>query len=68
MAKAETYELWALKTIDVICRDKEVSSSTKIEEIKCICRHNGHYPESYKAGDLPEEAWFDELEAIKDSQ
>lgn len=65
---ANTYEEWALQVIECICSDKEVSVSIKVEEIKCVVRRDGHYLESYDAGDAPNEAWLGELEAIKSSQ
>jgi len=65
---ANTYEEWALQVIECICSDKEVPASIKVEEIKCVVHRDGHYLESYTAGDAPNEAWFSELEAIKSSQ
>jgi len=62
------YNEWVLQVIECICNERRITASTKIEEIRCALREDGHYPESYAAGDTAEEAWHDELEAIKDSQ
>lgn len=58
---------WKLKVISCIAEDGRVHWKTRLEEIKCVLRNDGHYPDSYLEGNMPEEAWADEVEAIKDS-
>lgn len=58
---------WKLKVIGCIAEDGRVHAQTRLEEIKCVLRDDGHYPGAYVDGDSPEEAWASEVEAIKDS-
>lgn len=58
------YDEWTLQVIECICNERRITASAKIAEIKCVLRRDGHYPESYAAGDTAEEAWRDELEAM----
>jgi len=65
---AGSYGEWVLQVIECICNEEQINAAAKIEEIKCSLRKDGHYPESYAAGEMPEEAWHNELGAIKDSR
>jgi len=64
----QPYPDWSLKCIDIIAKDESLAPETRLEEIKCAIRKDGHYPEAYERGDTPEEAWQDEIEAFPDSQ
>ncbi len=59
-----SYLKWKMELIKLIANSSVVSSVLKIEEIKCVLRDDGGYPESFKDGDTPSEAWDGELEAI----
>lgn len=63
----KSYDKWKLELIDLIANDKRLHVGTRIEEIKCALKDDGGYPESFKDGDSPEDAWDGEIEAIKDS-
>ncbi len=67
MAK-EGYAGWALSTIALISQDNRIHAETRCQEILCVTRHDGHYPESFEDGDTPAEAWESEVDSIKDSQ
>ena len=68
MKSGRSYEEWALKVIECICNEKDLNPVARLEEIKCVLREDGHYPESYATGDDPEQAWQDEMGSIADSQ
>ncbi len=59
---------WKLKVIDSIAKEKRISDSLKIEEIKCVLRNDGSYIDNYLNGDTPEESWDGEMGSIADSQ
>ena len=67
-AETPSYEEWALEVIACICNETRVNSALKVEEIKCVWRRDGEYPENYADGDTPAEAWSGELGSIQDSQ
>jgi hypothetical protein len=58
---------WKLKAIGCIVDDPRVHTVVRLEEIKCLLRDDGHYPDAYLEGDTPEEAWEDEVGSINDS-
>jgi len=59
---------WKLKVIECITNETRLESSFKIEEIKCVLRNDGGYPDDYLGGDTPEESWAGEMGSIEDSQ
>jgi len=61
------YAGWALSTIALAAQDKEIEAEVRCQEILCVTRHDGHYPQSFTDGDTPAEAWQSAVEAIKDS-
>ncbi|MFA5049034.1 MAG: hypothetical protein WC516_08475 [Patescibacteria group bacterium] len=61
-----SYLKWKIEVIKLIT-SSSVSDVLKVEEIKCVLRDDGGYPESYKDKDTPEEAWDAELDAIASS-
>jgi hypothetical protein len=64
-----TYEEWQLKLIRLIVDEKRVKGSRfKIEEIICVLNDDCDYPQAYQDGELPEEVWQGEIDAIRDSQ
>lgn len=59
---------WKLKVIECITKETRIESALKIEEIKCVLRDDGGYPDNYLSGDSPEESWDGEMGSIEDSQ
>ena len=59
---------WKLKVIECIANEKRILAPLKIEEIKCVLRNDGGYPDDYLDGELPEESWAGEMGSIEDSQ
>ena len=66
--KEMEYSDWKLDLIKLITEENRIEAVVKIEEIKCVLRDDGGYPENYKDGDSPDEAWLGEIQAIEDSQ
>ena len=68
MMPKQDYRNWKLETIQIIVNDGRVSPEIKVEEIKCVVKNDGSYPESHQDGDTPEEAWEAEFESLAASQ
>ena len=66
--KNKKYAGWALSVIAIACNDNDVPCAFKIDEIRCVINHDGHYPEVFERGDSPADAWQGAVDALAGSQ
>jgi hypothetical protein len=66
--KNRRYLQWKVDLISLIVNDTKIDDGIKREEIKCVCRDEDSYIDSYLDGDSPEEAWQAEIDAMVESQ
>ena len=66
--KNRQYLQWKENLIKLILEDKSVNSVIQVQEIRCVVNSDGSFIDSYLDGDTPEEAWYSEVQAMRDSQ